>query len=91
MINKRLKAARLRANITQEKLGIAAGIDEKSARARVSQYENGTHQPTFETMCAFSKVLNVPECYFYIVDDDFSDVVLAIHQILVNHRDVPEN
>ncbi|PQQ37796.1 integrase [Photorhabdus luminescens] len=57
MINKRLKAARLRANITQEKLGIAAGIDEKSARARVSQYENGTHQPTFETMCAFSKVL----------------------------------
>ncbi|PQQ43015.1 XRE family transcriptional regulator [Photorhabdus luminescens] len=91
MINKRLKAARLRANITQEKPGIAAGIDEKSARARVSQYENGTHQPTFETICAFSKVLNVPECYFYIVDDDFSDVVLAIHQILVNHRDVPEN
>ncbi|KAA1194709.1 helix-turn-helix domain-containing protein [Photorhabdus heterorhabditis] len=91
MINKRLKAARLRANITQEKLGTAAGIDEKSARARVSQYENGTHQPTFETMCAFSKVLNVPECYFYIVDDDFSNVVLAIHQILVNHRYAPEN
>ncbi|WP_323835398.1 helix-turn-helix domain-containing protein [Photorhabdus africana] len=91
MINKRLKAACLRANITQEKLGIAAGIDEKSARARVSQYENGTHQPTFETMCAFSKVLNIPECYFYIVDDDFSNAVLAIHQILVNHRYVPEN
>ncbi|TDB52646.1 helix-turn-helix domain-containing protein [Photorhabdus luminescens] len=91
MINKRLKAARLRANITQEKLGIAAGIDEKSARARVSQYENGTHQPTFEIMCVFSKVLNVPECYFYIVDDDFSDAVLAIHQILVNYRHAPEN
>ncbi|RJL60879.1 transcriptional regulator, partial [Dickeya dianthicola] len=39
----------------------------------------GIHRPTFEMMCAFAKVLNVPECYFYTVDDDFSEIILKLH------------
>lgn len=78
MIPARLKAARLRARLTQEKLGVMAGIEEETARSRVSQYEGGIHRPTFETMCAFARVLNVPECYFYTLDDEFADAVLAI-------------
>lgn len=34
---KRLKQARLRSGLTQEQLGIQAGIDEFSASARVNQ------------------------------------------------------
>lgn len=79
MLPIRLKTARLRANLTQEKLGVLAGIEEATARSRISQYESGIHRPTFETMCAFAKVLNVPECYFYTVDDDFAEVVLKAH------------
>ncbi|MCL6329823.1 XRE family transcriptional regulator, partial [Pectobacterium carotovorum subsp. carotovorum] len=56
MLPTRLKAARLRANLTQEKLGVLAGIEEETARSRVSQYEGGIHRPTFEMMCAFAKV-----------------------------------
>ncbi|MEI2265906.1 helix-turn-helix domain-containing protein [Erwinia sp. CGal63] len=78
MIPARLKAARLRARLTQEKLGVLAGIEEETARSRVSQYEGGIHRPTFETMCAFARVLNVPECYFYTLDDEFAETVLAI-------------
>jgi len=78
MIPARLKAARLRARLTQEKLGVLAGIEEETARSRVSQYEGGIHRPTFETMCAFARVLNVPECYFYTIDDEFAEIVLAI-------------
>jgi len=78
MIPARLKAARLRARLTQEKLGVLAGIEEETARSRVSQYEGGIHRPTFETMCAFARVLNVPECYFYTLDDEFAEIVLAI-------------
>lgn len=69
MIPKRLKEARKRAKLTQEKLAVMAGIDEATAYSRMSHYENGTHRPSFETVCAFAKVLNVPECYFYAVDD----------------------
>lgn len=79
MLPTRLKAARLRANLTQEKLGVLAGIEEETARSRVSQYEGGIHRPTFEMMCAFAKVLNVPECYFYTVNDDFAEMILELY------------
>ncbi|MBT9185979.1 helix-turn-helix domain-containing protein [Lonsdalea quercina] len=79
MLPTRLKAARLRANLTQEKLGVLAGIEEETARSRVSQYEGGIHRPTFEMMCSFAKVLNVPECYFYTVNDDFAEMILELY------------
>ncbi|MCL6330394.1 MULTISPECIES: helix-turn-helix domain-containing protein [Pectobacterium] len=79
MLPIRLKTARLQANLTQEKLGVLAGIEEATARSRISQYESGIHRPTFEMMCAFAKVLNVPECYFYTVDDDFAAAVLILY------------
>ncbi|KFF70985.1 helix-turn-helix domain-containing protein [Pectobacterium brasiliense] len=80
MLPIRLKTARLRANLTQEKLGVLAGIEEATARSRISQYESGIHRPTFEMMCAFAKVLNVPECYFYTVDDEFAEIILKSYK-----------
>ncbi|CAI1888398.1 MULTISPECIES: helix-turn-helix transcriptional regulator [Serratia] len=80
MVPQRLKSARQRAGLTQEKLGVLAGIDEATARSRISQYESGTYTPTFTTMCALARVLDVPECYFYILDDLFSEKVLRLHQ-----------
>jgi transcriptional regulator with XRE-family HTH domain len=79
MIPKRLKAARLRANLTQEKLGVLAGIEEATAYSRLSHYEKGTHKPTFELACEFARVLNVPECYFYTVEDGFAEDVLNLY------------
>ncbi|ENG5923628.1 helix-turn-helix transcriptional regulator [Serratia marcescens] len=80
MVPQRLKSARQRAGLTQEKLGVLVGIDEATARSRISQYESGTYTPTFTTMCALARVLDVPECYFYILDDAFSEKVLRLHQ-----------
>jgi len=80
MIPHRLKSARAKAKLTQEKLGVLAGIDESTARSRVSQYESGTYSPNFDTMCHFARVLNVPECYFYIIDDAFAEQVLALYE-----------
>ena len=79
MIPKRLKEARLRAKLTQEKLGVLAGIEEATAYSRLSHYESGTHKPTFDLVCEFARVLDVPECYFYTVDDDFAQAVLDLH------------
>lgn len=79
MIPKRLKEARQRAKLTQEKLGVLPGIEEATAYSRLSHYENGTHKPTFDLVCEFARVLNVPECYFYTVDDDFAEAVLDLY------------
>lgn len=81
MVPKRLKAARIAAGLTQEKLGVMAGIEEASARARMSYYESGTYHPNFDTACRIAAILDVPECYLYAVDDDFAAFILtSYHQ-----------
>ncbi|NDL61841.1 helix-turn-helix transcriptional regulator [Acerihabitans arboris] len=79
MIPKRLREARHRAKLTQEKLAVMAGIDESTARSRISQYENGIYRPNFETCCAFARILDVPECYFYTVDDEFAAALMVLY------------
>lgn len=80
MIPYRLKSARNKAKLTQEKLGVLAGLDESTARSRVSQYESGTYSPNFDMVCQFARVLNVPECYFYIINDEFAEQVVALYE-----------
>jgi transcriptional regulator with XRE-family HTH domain len=80
MIPKRLFELRSQAEISQEKLGIAAGIDQYTAKNRVSKYEAGINEPKYGLICEFAKVLGVPPCYFYIAEDDFAEAVLRLWQ-----------
>lgn len=41
----RLREARTRVGIAQDRLGVLAGLDELSSSARISRYETGVHQP----------------------------------------------
>ncbi|AWK44006.1 helix-turn-helix domain-containing protein [Photorhabdus laumondii subsp. laumondii] len=77
MLPHRLKAARLKAGLSQERLGILAGIDEATASARMNQYERGIHTPDFELACRLASVLHVPACYFYAVEDDLAEMILG--------------
>ncbi|ELW9226502.1 helix-turn-helix domain-containing protein [Morganella morganii] len=81
MITKRLKEARLRAGLSQEKLGILAGIDEASASARMNQYEKGKHTPDFNTVEKFAKVLDIPVPYFYTDDDLLAEIIINYKKI----------
>lgn len=72
----RLKEARKRAEISQEKLGVLAGIDEFSASARMNQYERGKHVPDFLMAEKLAKVLGVPAAYFYARDDRLAEYIL---------------
>ncbi|MDQ6988755.1 MAG: helix-turn-helix transcriptional regulator [Mariprofundaceae bacterium] len=78
---KRLKAARLAVELSQKRLGIAAGIDEFSAGPRINQYEKTTHTPTYALTVTFAKILKVPVHYFYIQDDDIAELVLLLDQL----------
>ncbi|MFB5745284.1 helix-turn-helix transcriptional regulator [Cedecea sp. S5-13] len=76
MLPHRLKAARLKAGLSQERLGILAGVDEATASARMNQYERGIHTPDFELACRLASVMNIPACYFYAVEDDLAELIL---------------
>jgi transcriptional regulator with XRE-family HTH domain len=67
--SKRLRQARLRSGLTQEQLGIQAGIDEFSASARVNQYEKGKHMPNIQMGQHLAKALHVPTSFLYEEDD----------------------
>jgi transcriptional regulator with XRE-family HTH domain len=78
----RLKQARLRAGLSQEKLGKLAGIDPMSASARMNQYERGKHSPDYQLMCRVAEILNMPVSWFYTDDEE-----LARLQEIVFHLD----
>lgn len=57
------------------------GLDESSARARISRYELGVHEPPFATVKLLAKVLEVPPPYMYCEEQDMAELLLALHKI----------
>ena len=78
IVARRLKEARLRARLSQKRLGILAGIDEFSASARINQYERGKHMPDLPTVTRLAAVLKSPVPYFYCADAELADLILKI-------------
>jgi transcriptional regulator with XRE-family HTH domain len=72
---KRLKEARLAAGLSQKKLGIAAGMDEFSASARMNHYEIGRHTPDYATLKRIANILKVPVAYFYAESDKLAEII----------------
>ncbi len=68
----RLREARLAAGLSQKKLGVAAGMDEFSASARMNHYEIGRHAPDYSTLNRIAGVLHLPVAYFYAKDDELA-------------------
>lgn len=76
LFGRRLRAARSRAGIPQDKLGVKIGLDESSSSARISRYETGIHEPPFATAQNLGQVLNVPAAYFYCEDDQLAELLV---------------
>jgi transcriptional regulator with XRE-family HTH domain len=77
VFGRRLRDARLRADIPQDRLGVQIGLDETVASARISRYETGIHEPAFDTAVRLALALNVPTAYFYCENDELANLVLA--------------
>lgn len=75
---KRLQEARRAKKLTQEKLGIAVGLDEFVASTRINRYEKGVHEPDFGILERMAIILDVPVAYFF-ADDELAKVILQ-HQ-----------
>lgn len=81
MFTKRLKEARQRAGISQEGLGVLAGIDEASASARMNQYERGKHEPDSTMVERLARALGVPVALLYAERDDEAELLRFFHHL----------
>jgi transcriptional regulator with XRE-family HTH domain len=80
----RLRAARERLGLAQDRVGVAIGLDEGCSSARISRYETGVHQPSFEVAQKLATVLTVPAEYFYCADDQIAEILLDLNTLSEN-------
>ena len=87
IVGRRIKDLREQLGWSQEKIGVAIGIDESSSRARISRYELGVHEPPVPTARAIADALGVPLAYLYCEDDKVAALLLALHKLKPGARD----
>lgn len=78
---RRIRALREELAWSQERLGVSIGIDESSARARISRYELGVHEPPLPTVRLIADALNVPLSYLYCEDDQVALLLVTLHRL----------
>lgn len=87
VVGRRMRQLRELKDWSQEKVGVAIGIDESSSRARISRYELGVHEPPVPTARLIAEALGVPLVYLYCEDDNIALLLLALHELAATERD----
>ncbi|MGI4778246.1 MAG: helix-turn-helix domain-containing protein [Janthinobacterium lividum] len=83
---RRLKQARLAAQLSQKQLGIQAGIDEFVASTRINRYELGVHKPDFLTAQKMASVLGVSAAFLYAPEDDVAELIFRFSKATEEKR-----
>lgn len=86
VVARRMKALREEMGWSQEKVGVAIGIEESSARARISRYELGVHEPPVPTVRLIAKALGVPMTYMYCEEDNVAELLRALYRLNAPER-----
>ena len=86
IVSLRIRQARERAELSQDRLGILAGLEESSSSARISRYENGIHEPPMKFAKELARVLSVPVAFLYCDDDRLADIILSYSKMSEGNR-----
>lgn len=86
VLGRRLRERREALGWSQEKAGVAVGLDESSARARISRYELGVHEPAMPVVRQIAEALGVPLTYLFCEDDDIAALLLKLHGLSATER-----
>lgn len=87
VFGRRLRSRREALELSQEKVGVAIGIDESCSRARISRYELGVHEPALPTAKRLAEALEVPLEYLFCDDDDLAALLLAWRKFSQSERE----
>jgi transcriptional regulator with XRE-family HTH domain len=79
-IARRLGEARKAAGLSQQALGVAAGIEEETAKVRIHQYEHAKHVPPYSMLERLAEVLGKPVTWF-ICQEDEKELVLELEAV----------
>ncbi len=86
IVGRRIKGLREELGWSQERIGVAIGIDESSSRARISRYELGVHEPPLPTARLIAHAMGAPLSYLYCEDDKVAALLLALHRLNAGER-----
>ncbi|MDO8713321.1 MAG: helix-turn-helix transcriptional regulator [Polynucleobacter sp.] len=86
LLGHRIRELREQLGWSQERVGVAIGIDESSSRARISRYELDVHEPPLPTARLIANALGAPLTYLYCEDDNIAALLLALHRLGANAR-----
>ncbi|NCC27818.1 MAG: XRE family transcriptional regulator [Gammaproteobacteria bacterium] len=75
IFGQRLRQLRNQSELSQEKVGVMIGLEESSARARISRYETGEHDPSEATALKIAEVFGVPLAYLFTPDQRLGDII----------------
>ncbi|MBF8271520.1 MAG: transcriptional regulator, XRE family [Magnetococcales bacterium] len=84
---RRLKEARLAADVSQRKLGMMVGLRPQQSSPRMNRYELGHHvPPDYGLIKRLGDVLGVPPAYFFCDDDVMAEIIKRIGKMKVKER-----
>jgi len=86
-IGRRLRERREALGWSLERVGVEIGLDESSARARISRYELGVHQPAEEIALLLAQALQVPHAFLHCDDDRLAEIILAASELPENDQE----
>lgn len=81
ILGRRLRERREHLGWSLERVGVEIGLDESTARARISRYELGVHQPPEPTTVLLSQVLGVPHAFLHCDKDRLAEIILAASEL----------
>lgn len=87
LFGRRLRDARKRFGIAQDKLGVEIGMDEGCSSARISRYETGVHEPPIAIVEKIALVLKVPVPYFFCEDERLAQILVAYASLSDSQKD----
>jgi transcriptional regulator with XRE-family HTH domain len=87
IVGRRLRERREALGLAQEKVGIAIGLDESCARARISRYVLGVHEPPLNTVKRLAVALQVSVAYLYCEDENIARLLLSLYALPAYQRE----
>ena len=81
IIGQRLRERREMLGWSLERVGVAIGLDESSARGRISRYELGVHMPPAQTTLQLARVVSVPHAYLHCENARLAEIILAASEL----------
>ncbi|WP_017167405.1 helix-turn-helix domain-containing protein [Xanthomonas phaseoli] len=83
---KRLREARLAADLTQEALGVASGLSVDVARVRINRYEKGGRECDLRTAQRLADALGLPLPALFADEDDLVEMIIFYSKLSTKQR-----